>query len=82
MNLLSPSHESHAARFPAHQRLQFASAGAGRITSDGTECIRNCHSGAKGCSTVAFAQPGQMQTERDFNQQGEDRSPVQGYVRS
>ena len=28
-------------------------------------------------STVAFAQPGQMQTERDFNQQGEDTSPVQ-----
>src|SRR5262249_3298920 len=26
---------------------------------------------------VAFAQPGQMQTERDFNQQGEDTSPVQ-----
>ncbi len=28
-------------------------------------------------ATVAFAQPGQMQTERDFNQQGEDTSPVQ-----
>jgi DUF1680 family protein len=28
-------------------------------------------------ATVAFAQPGQMQTERDFNQQGEDSSPVQ-----
>ncbi len=28
-------------------------------------------------STVAFAQPGQMQTERDFNQQGEDTSPIQ-----
>ncbi len=27
--------------------------------------------------TVAFAQPGQMQTERDFNQQGENTSPVQ-----
>ena len=27
--------------------------------------------------TVAFAQPGQMQTERDFNQQGEESSPVQ-----
>ncbi|HYL85982.1 MAG TPA: beta-L-arabinofuranosidase domain-containing protein [Candidatus Angelobacter sp.] len=27
-------------------------------------------------ATVAFAQPGQMQTERDFNQQGEDTSPV------
>lgn len=29
--------------------------------------------------TVAFAQPGQMQTERDFNQQGEDTAPVQLY---
>lgn len=28
-------------------------------------------------ATVAFAQPGQMQAERDFNQQGEDTSPVQ-----
>jgi DUF1680 family protein len=28
-------------------------------------------------ATVAFAQPGQMQTERDFNQQGEETSPVQ-----
>jgi hypothetical protein len=28
-------------------------------------------------ATVAFAQPGQMQSERDFNQQGEDSSPVQ-----
>jgi len=28
-------------------------------------------------ATVAFAQPGQMQTERDFNEQGEDTSPVQ-----
>lgn len=28
-------------------------------------------------ATVAFAQPGQMQTERDFNQQGEDSSPLQ-----
>jgi uncharacterized protein len=28
-------------------------------------------------ATVAFAQPGQMQTERDFNQQGEDTSPAQ-----
>jgi hypothetical protein len=28
-------------------------------------------------ATVAFAQPGQMQTERDFNQQGEDSAPVQ-----
>ena len=27
-------------------------------------------------ATVAFAQPGQMQTERDFNQQGEESSPV------
>jgi len=27
--------------------------------------------------TVAFAQPGQMQSERDFNQQGEDTSPIQ-----
>ena len=25
---------------------------------------------------MAFAQPGQMQTERDFNQQGEESSPV------
>jgi DUF1680 family protein len=28
-------------------------------------------------ATVAFAQPGQMQTERDFHQQGEDSAPVQ-----
>jgi DUF1680 family protein len=28
-------------------------------------------------ATVAFAQPGQMQTERDFNEQGEDSSPLQ-----
>jgi DUF1680 family protein len=28
-------------------------------------------------ATVAFAQPGQMQSERDINQQGEDTSPVQ-----
>jgi hypothetical protein len=28
-------------------------------------------------ATVAFAQPGQMQTERDYNQQGEDTTPVQ-----
>ena len=28
-------------------------------------------------ATVAFAQPGQMQAERDFNQQGEDTSPLQ-----
>jgi hypothetical protein len=28
-------------------------------------------------ATVAFAQPGQMQSERDFSQQGEDTSPVQ-----
>jgi len=28
-------------------------------------------------ATVAFLQPGQMQTERDFNQQGEESSPVQ-----
>jgi hypothetical protein len=28
-------------------------------------------------ATVAFAQPGQMQTERDFSQQGEETSPVQ-----
>ena len=28
-------------------------------------------------ATVAFAQPGQMQTERDFNQQGGKTSPVQ-----
>ncbi len=28
-------------------------------------------------ATVAFAQPGQMQTERDYNEQGEDTSPVQ-----
>jgi hypothetical protein len=28
-------------------------------------------------ATVAFAQPGQMQSERDFNQQGEDSSPFQ-----
>src|SRR5205814_2381455 len=30
-----------------------------------------------GATTLAFAQPGQMQTERDFNQQGEDTYPVQ-----
>jgi hypothetical protein len=28
-------------------------------------------------ATVVFAQPGRMQTERDFNLQGEDTSPVQ-----
>ena len=28
-------------------------------------------------ASVAFAQPGQMQTERDFNQQGEATAPVQ-----
>ncbi|HEU5401765.1 MAG TPA: DUF6805 domain-containing protein, partial [Terriglobales bacterium] len=28
-------------------------------------------------ATVAFAQPGQMQTERDFAEQGEDSEPVQ-----
>ena len=28
-------------------------------------------------ATVAFAQPGQMQSERDFAQQGEDTSPLQ-----
>jgi DUF1680 family protein len=28
-------------------------------------------------ATVAFAQPGQMQSERDFAQQGEDSTPVQ-----
>jgi hypothetical protein len=28
-------------------------------------------------ATVAFAQPGQMQAERDFNQQGEETSPFQ-----
>jgi hypothetical protein len=28
-------------------------------------------------ATVGFAQPGQMQSERDFAQQGEDTSPVQ-----
>jgi DUF1680 family protein len=28
-------------------------------------------------ATVAFVQPGQMQTERDFNQQGENSRPVQ-----
>jgi uncharacterized protein len=28
-------------------------------------------------ATVAFAQPGEMQSERDFNQQGEDSVPVQ-----
>jgi hypothetical protein len=28
-------------------------------------------------ATIAFAQPGQMQTERDFNQQGENSTPVQ-----
>ena len=27
-------------------------------------------------ATIAFAQPGQMQAERDFNQQGEDSAPV------
>jgi hypothetical protein len=27
-------------------------------------------------ATISFAQPGQMQTERDSNQQGEDSSPV------
>jgi DUF1680 family protein len=32
-------------------------------------------------ATVAFAQPGQMQTERDFNLQGEDTSPVQAQGR-
>jgi hypothetical protein len=32
-------------------------------------------------ATVAFAQPGQMQTERDFNQQGEDSAPVQSMGR-
>ncbi len=32
-------------------------------------------------ATVAFAQPGQMQTERDFNQQGEETSPVQLFGR-
>jgi len=28
-------------------------------------------------ATVAFAQPGQMQAERDFNQQGEDSKPIE-----
>ena len=28
-------------------------------------------------ATIAFAQPGQMQAERDFNQQGENSTPVQ-----
>ena len=28
-------------------------------------------------ATVAFVQPGQMQTERDFNMQGENSSPAQ-----
>jgi DUF1680 family protein len=28
-------------------------------------------------ATVAFAQPGQMQAERDFNQQGEETTPIQ-----
>ena len=28
-------------------------------------------------ATVAFVQPGQMQAERDFNEQGEDTSPIQ-----
>jgi uncharacterized protein len=28
-------------------------------------------------ATVAFAQPGQMQAERDFNEQGEETSPIQ-----
>jgi uncharacterized protein len=28
-------------------------------------------------ATVAFAQPGQMQAERDFNEQGVDSSPIQ-----
>ncbi len=28
-------------------------------------------------ATVAFAQPGQMQTERDFNEQGEETTPIQ-----
>ena len=28
-------------------------------------------------ATVAFVQPGQMQAERDFNQQGGKTSPVQ-----
>lgn len=28
-------------------------------------------------ATVSFAQPGQMQTERDFNEQGENSTPVQ-----
>ena len=28
-------------------------------------------------ATIAFAQPGQLQTERDFNQQGENSTPVQ-----
>jgi DUF1680 family protein len=32
-------------------------------------------------ATVAFAQPGQMQTERDFNQQGESTTPVQAQGR-
>jgi hypothetical protein len=32
-------------------------------------------------ATVAFVQPGQMQTEQDFNQQGENTSPVQMQAR-
>lgn len=32
-------------------------------------------------ATVAFAQPGQMQSERDFAQQGEDTSPLQLHQR-
>ncbi len=28
-------------------------------------------------ATIAFAQPGQMQSERDINQQGEDTTPIQ-----
>ena len=28
-------------------------------------------------ATVAFAQPGQMQTERDFNEQGEESTPLE-----
>lgn len=33
-------------------------------------------------ATVAFAEPGQMQTERNFNEQGEETSPVQLMGRS
>lgn len=33
-------------------------------------------------ATVAFAEPGQIQTERDFNEQGEETSPVQLMGRS